>query len=277
MPKFVIFSDLDGTLLDNGTYSFLAATEALHLISSKDIPLVLCSSKTRKEIELYRRLLDNNCPFISENGGGIFIPNAYFSKKFEYDREVDGYKVIDLGTSREILSATLKSISEETGIQIIGFSDMTVSEIADLTGLDEETAKLAMVRDHSEPFIIPEDEKYTATIEEQINLKGYRHTRGGRFHHILGENDKGKAVKILGNIYKSEFDDIETVGLGDSLNDLPMLETVDIPILVQKPGGNYDPMINLSNLIYANGIGPSGWNSSILKLFNNVDLEPLIN
>ena len=262
MPKFVIFSDLDGTLLDNETYSFLAATEALHLLNSKDIPLVLCSSKTRKEIELYRRLLDNHCPFISENGGGIFIPDSYFSKKFEYDREVDSYKVIDLGTSREILSATLKSISEETGIKITGFSDMTVSEIAHLTGLDKDTAKLAMVRDHSEPFIIAEDEKYTATIEEQINLKGYRHTRGGRFHHILGANDKGKAVIMLSKLFESEFGDIETVALGDSLNDLPMLDAVNIPILVQKPSGIYDPNIKSTNLIYAKGIGPCGWNSS---------------
>lgn len=275
MPKFAIFSDLDGTLLDNETYSFKAATQALDLISSKSIPLVLCSSKTHKEIELYRSLLSNNSPFISENGGGIFIPKTYFSKNFDYHREVDGYKVIDLGTSRETLAATLRSISEETGIQIKGFSDMSVQEIADLTGLDEDTAKLAMIREHSEPFIITEEEKYAATIEDKITLKGYRHTRGGRFHHILGDNDKGKAVMILSNIYRLEFGEIKTVALGDSLNDLPMLEAVDTPILVQKPGDNYDPNIKLINLTYADGIGPSGWNSSILKLFKNVDEEPL--
>lgn len=271
MPKYVIFSDLDGTLLDHKTYSFDAAKEALAIIRAKEVPLILCTSKTRKEIELYRNQIDNKCPFISENGGGIFIPNTYFSKEFEYDRELEGYKVIDLGTSRDVLSATLKSISEEKGIQIIGFSDMSVSEIASLTGLDEATAKLAMERDHSEPFIIAEDEKYSATIEDEINLKGYRHTKGGRFHHILGDNDKGKAVMILSNIYRLEFGEIKTVGLGDSLNDLPMLEAVDTPILVQKPGGNYDPNIKLPNLTCADGIGPSGWNSSILKQFINFD------
>ena len=271
MPSFVIFSDLDGTLLDNETYSFKAATEALDFLNSEQIPLILCSSKTRKEIELYRNLLSNNSPFISENGGGIFIPKTYFSQEFDYHREIDGYQVIDLGTSRETLISTLRSISEETGIQIKGFSDMNVKEIAELTGLDKDTAKLAMVRDHSEPFIIPEDEKYAATIEDKINLKGYRHTRGGRFHHILGENDKGKAVMILSNLYKSELSDFKTVGLGDSLNDLPMLQTVDIPIIVQKPSGSYDPNIKITNLIYADGIGPSGWNSSILKLFMNYD------
>ena len=270
MPKTVIYSDLDGTLLDHNSYSFKAAVDALDLIRSKNIPLILCTSKTRKEIELYRRQLDNDSPFISENGGGIFIPEDYFSTDYNYEKKIDGYKVIALGTARKELSNALKSISDKTGIQIRGFSDMKVEEIAQLTNLEANIAQLAMERDYSEPFVI-EEEKDAATIEEEINLIGYMHTRGGRFHHILGGNDKGKAVKILTNIYKSEFGDIKTVGIGDSLNDLPMLQTVDIPIIVQKPSGSYEPGIKLSNLVHADGIGPSGWNSSILKLFMNFD------
>ncbi len=53
-PKLVIFTDLDGTLLDRDTYSFEPALPALRLIRQKDIPLVLSSSKTRAEIEFYR-------------------------------------------------------------------------------------------------------------------------------------------------------------------------------------------------------------------------------
>ena len=271
MPKVVIFSDLDGTLLDHDTYSFQDASEALGLVEAKKIPLVLCSSKTRGEIQYYRDLLNNKHPFISENGGGIFVPENYFSKGFKYDRETDGYKVIELGTQRQTLVATLKSIANETGTEIKGFSEMTPEEIAELTGLENDLAKLAIERDYSEPFIIKDEDKNTAPIEKKINLKGYKHTRGGRFHHILGGNDKGVAVEILANIYKSEFGDIKTVGMGDSLNDLPMLEAVDIPILVKKQNGEYDPQIRLSNLQYADGVGPAGWNSSTLKLFMNFD------
>lgn len=269
MPNYVIFSDLDGTLLDHNTYSFNAAREALELVETKGIPLVLCTSKTRGEIEYYRNLLNNDHPFISENGGGIFILKDYFQIEFNYDRLVDGYKVIEIGTTREKLTACLKSIEDETGVKINGFSQMTSTEIAQLTGLEEDMAKLAMERDYSEPFII--SDVNSATINNEIRLKGYEHTRGGRFHHILGGNDKGKAVGILTNIYKSNMSNIKTVGIGDSLNDLPMLKAVDIPILVQKPDGSYDKDINLPNLTFAEGIGPSGWNSSILKLFMNFD------
>ena len=136
MPEFVIFSDLDGTLLDHRNYSFEPASKALGLISSKSIPLILCSSKTRKEIELYRTLLENKFPFISENGGAIFIPENYFSKKYDYNRHIGEYNVIEIGTPREKLTSALKQISDKTGIKIKTFSDISALEIAELTDLD---------------------------------------------------------------------------------------------------------------------------------------------
>lgn len=270
MPKdLIVYTDLDGTLLDHETYSFHPAKDALELLEEKGIPLVICTSKTRAEIEFVRKLLGNSEPFISENGGGVFIPEGYFNPGFGYDRVVKHYEVIELGTRSEVLVDTLKEISLETGTRIKGFSDMSASELSDLTGLDEHTARLSQIRDYSEPFLIYGDEKETETVIEKINLKGYRYTRGGRFHHILGENDKGKAVRILTDIYKKELGVVKTLGLGDSLNDLPMLKEVDIPILVQKPGGGYDSAVSVDNIIYADAPGPYGWNSEILKLFMN--------
>ena len=275
MPKIkVVYTDLDGTLLDHNTYSFKPAAQALGLIREKSVPLVICTSKTRAEIEFYRRLIGNKEPFISENGGGIFIPEGYFEKDFEYQRETNGYKVIEFGTPSETLIEALRTISTETGIEIKGFSQMSAQELSEITGLDEHTAKLSQTRDYSEPFLILGDDeqteaKNTETIVEKINLMGYRHTKGGRFHHILGKNDKGRAVATLNTLFQNEFGDVKSIGLGDSLNDLPMLNVVDIPVLVQKPDGSYDAKIKLANLLYADAPGPYGWNSEILKLFMN--------
>jgi mannosyl-3-phosphoglycerate phosphatase len=63
---------------------------------------------------------------------------------------------------------------------------------------------------------------------------------------------------------------IETVGIGDSINDAPLLAMVDYPILVQKPDGSYDPDIHLSGMVYAQGIGPVGWNDAVLELLDQV-------
>jgi mannosyl-3-phosphoglycerate phosphatase len=268
--NFVIFSDLDGTLLDYESYSFKAALPALQFIKSKNIPLIICTSKTRAEIEFYRKLLDNSDPFISENGGGIFIPDVYFSKDFKYDRRVDCYRVIELGTPYKVLIEALNSIKVDTSLNMKGFSEMTVSEISKASGLVSELAKLAKMREYDEPFLLYDDEKDAERMKTEITLKGFKHTEGGIFHHIMGENDKGKAVKILTRLLEMELSGLQTIGIGDSLNDLPMLESVDIPILVKKPDGEYDQRVRLDNLILAEGIGPKGWNKAVINFFEKI-------
>ena len=141
---------------------------------------------------------------------------------------------------------------------------MSLSEIAEITGLDPESAAYVIERDYSEPFLIYGDE---TEVRRKIIEKGYDCTRGSRFHHILGGNDKGKAVRILTGIYRSESPSIETLGIGDSLNDLAMLKEVDFPVLVQKKGGAYDEDCRLPGIIPAEGEGPAGFNSAILNFF----------
>jgi mannosyl-3-phosphoglycerate phosphatase len=146
-PKLVIFTDLDGTLLDR-TYSFEPALPALHLIRQKDIPLVLTSSKTRAEIEFCQAQLQMNHPFISENGGAAFIPKGYFSFPFPYNSESGEYAILEFGTYYPKIVAMLNSIKKETGIPIRGFSDLTEEELVFLCGLSLEEAKSSKKREN---------------------------------------------------------------------------------------------------------------------------------
>lgn len=269
--QFLIFSDLDGTLLDHKTYSFEAAKPALSTLKLRNIPLVFCSSKTRREIEMYRELTGNRHPFISENGGGIYVPADYYTDSFDYDMKSNGYKVIVLGTHYGKLVGVLNSIRNETGIKLKPLSEMKISEISDYTGLDPKLATLAKMREYDEPFIIFGNDKEAETIKSEITGRGFNYTQGSMFHHIMGRNDKGKAVEILIRIFKNRYPYLNSVGLGDSLNDLPMLKIVDIPILVQKSDGEYDQRIAFDKLIYADGIGPVGWNRSVLRLLEIED------
>jgi predicted mannosyl-3-phosphoglycerate phosphatase (HAD superfamily) len=73
--KFVVFTDLDGTLL---TSSFEKAMPALEAVHELRIPIVFVSSKTRAEIEVYRKRLDNGHPFVFETGGeSIFLRDTF--------------------------------------------------------------------------------------------------------------------------------------------------------------------------------------------------------
>lgn len=268
MKKIVIFTDLDGTLLDSDTYSFAEALPSMYLLREGDAPLIICSSKTRTEIEFYRELLDNQHPFISENGGGIFIPRGYFttnSLPAEY-KIVQGaqYNMILLGAQYKELCSVLQDLRQE-GYKIKGFCDMTVEEVSHLTNLPLREAEMAKQRDFDEPFLFEGYAEDIKRLQRSIETRGYSVTRG-RFFHMLGNNDKGTAVAILSQLYKKEYGEILTVGAGDSPNDLPMLKAVDMPIIVQKPDGQYDPELHLPNMIKAGDIGPKGWNKAITDI-----------
>lgn len=271
IPKPIIFTDLDGTLLDRETYSFEPAEAVLDLIGRKEIPLILSSSKTRFEIELYRGRLKNHHPFLSENGGAVFIPKGYFSFPFPYDRELDKYFVLELGVFYPALLEVLESIRKETGIKITGFSDLTDVELSSLTGLSLEEACFAKRREYDEAFFIEAGEKEVKQVKRRIEEKGMHYDWGGRFHHLHGKNDKGKAIEILKELYKNEFSSIVTVGIGDSLNDLPMLRAVDYPIFLWGEENRLPALpIEIQNLTIIKGKGPWVWGEAILGVISKI-------
>lgn len=268
-PKPIIFTDLDGTLLDRETYTFEPALPALHILQEKGIPLILSSSKTRAEIEFLRERLENDHPFISENGGAVFIPKGYFSFPFPYDRESEDYFTLELGTFYPVILEILGSIKKETGIPIKGFSDLTEEELSSISGLSLEEAEFAKKREYDDPFIIEGGEREIETVRRKIEGKGMNYVWGGEFHHILGKNDKGKAVEILKELYENEFFSISTVGIGDSLNDIPMLLAVDHSIFLKEKEG-ISPEIPSKNLICFEGTGPQAWNEAILNILSEL-------
>ena len=76
-PPAIIFTDLDGTLLDHSSYQWDRAKPALDLCQRFHVPVVLVSSKTRAEMVKLKDELGLSHPFISENGGGIFFPKEF--------------------------------------------------------------------------------------------------------------------------------------------------------------------------------------------------------
>ncbi|MFZ5523332.1 MAG: HAD-IIB family hydrolase [Pseudomonadota bacterium] len=275
MKKTIIFTDLDGTLLDETSYSCQEALPALRLISSGGIPLILCSSKTRAELQMFRKHLDNSHPFISENGGGIFIPQGYFTAPLEAAR-LNGYQMIPLGFPYPEIRKQFVRLREQLHAKVRGFADMSIAEVAALTGLAEEDAALARQRDFDEAFVFvgPPDEGFLRAIE----ASGLRWTQG-RIFHIMGNHDKGRAVNILMSLYEQQYGEVASMGLGDSLNDLTMLMAVERPVLIRHNDGSFDTRIVIPDLLKTQLPGPAGWNETVLHLLahqpdGNFSLRP---
>jgi len=276
--RILIFTDLDGTLLDADTYSFQEALPALKRIRELKIPLILCSSKTRAELELYQRRLRIADPFISENGGGIFIPHGYFHHLPGELKRRGGYLVWELGTPYRQIRRKFLEVFGALNLKAVGMGDLKPQEISSLLNLSKTEAELARKREYDEPFYFPDKirENQIKLVEREFQKNGLTLTRGGRLFHLTGDNDKGKAVRLLSRLYKdNRGEEISTIGLGDSLNDLAMLEEVDIPVVVRKKDGSYDRNIirklsprSRKKLHKTRDIGPRGWNRAVLDLIN---------
>jgi len=256
----IIFTDLDGTLLDHDNYSFAAAKKGLQLVKKQKIPIIFCTSKTRSELLHWRKLTHIQHPFISENGGGIFIPISYFSFTFKHTKKVDSFFLIRLGAPKNKLITAMNALEED--FDLTSFQSMDNRTIIEYTNLPFDQAKLASEREFDIPFVL-HDETQIEKIRNHIYDQDLSLTKGGRFYHLIGNNDKGKAVRILINLFKQKYDLIDCIGIGDSENDFSMLEAVNKPYLVKKPDGTYAS----NDFFHSDGIGPIGWQNIIEKEF----------
>ena len=161
-----------------------------------------------------------------------------------------------------------KKLKGILGNKIKGFSEMTEEEIIKYTNLSAFEVAFAKKREYSEAFIFFGNKSDLILLENYIKDSGLNLIKGGRFFHLSGNSDKGKAVKILSDLYKEINPEILTIGIGDSQNDFPMLKIVDIPFLVAKYDNSYEE-IEIQGLRLAKGIGPVGWNEAIISLFKN--------
>jgi mannosyl-3-phosphoglycerate phosphatase len=270
--KTIIYTDLDGTFLDEKNYSYLRSLPALQAAQERGIPVIFCSSKTRTEIEHIRTATEVNDPFIVENGGAIFVPDGYFPFAIEGSASRDGYAWIERGEPYSKLVDLFRMFRADfPGLGIVGFSDMTVKEIARECALTLVEAQRAKDREYSEPFRFsdPASEEIQGFLQKIIE-GGLQFSTGGRYYHLHGNYDKGMSVKFLNEMFFRAYGPITTVGLGDSQNDEPMLNNVELPIIVKRPSGIHDPKLaaQFTGARLTEHIGSRGWADAIMYLLS---------
>lgn len=264
--QLIVITDLDGTLLDEKTYSYQASLSAIQKVKSLGTPLILCSSKTHSEILPLWMELALTDPFIVENGGAIYAPGRYFPFSlpgFKFQRP---FEVLELGTDVITLRRVLTETSARCRATVRSFGSMSVDEICALTGLKRDQAVLALKRKYDEPFLVEGGDR--ERLFRTLIGRGFTVTRGDRFFHLIGNHDKGNAVKVLLDLYRRKDPQILSVGLGDSANDLPLFQQVDRPILIRRPDGSWDEevMASIPGIKRTEGIGPHGWHEAVEKI-----------
>ncbi len=267
MSNPMVVTDLDGSLLDHYTYSYAAALPVLKKLLSDDIPVVLCSSKTRAEMKVLRNKLGlQHCPYIVENGAAIVFPLA------QYPSPVDAAVVFEdeegrpeewcfaFGKDRFHWQDILLSLPDDLRAGYRKFSKMTVGQIADLTGLSIDDAALAAKREFGEPLQWRGDEDLKPRLIEALESKGARVLQGGRFLHVAGDWDKGRALNWLADfLAKTQGQRPTTVALGDSHNDVAMLDAADYAVVIRSPVHEPPALSRKKNVLITEHTGPRGW------------------
>ncbi len=277
--RAIVFTDLDGSLLDHHGYSHAGATPVLARIRKEGIPLIIVTSKTRAEVEEIRRELGNADPFIVENGGAAFFPQSGPYRFLAAGEEAAGYRRIQFGRSYGEIRDFLAAFKSEGGYRRIikGFGDLELGDIMALTGLDADRAGAAKRREFSEPFLIAGETDAAAAaaclreLAAEAQRQGFEITRGGRFHHLLGAGqDKGRAAAATMETMRGlAGGKITTVGVGDSENDLTMLAAVDIPVLIPHPHRGF-PAGAPAGAVRATRPGSEGWNEAVGKVLDEL-------
>lgn len=260
----IIFTDLDATLLDHETYAFDEAAPMLDFIKRSEIPLVFVTSKTAPEAIALQDRIGICAPFIVENGGALFIPRCCDLIEHCHDEE---FEIITLGEAYDRCVTMLHTL--ESRFPLRGFSHMSHDEVVELTGLEAEAAQMARERHCSEPFILDDPADFEA-IRDAAEQEGFTVTKGGRFYHLISQTQsKGNAVRtLLKRAHAVTGTTFRSIALGDSENDFSMLEAVDQPVLIPKPGGEYAPL-SLPRLIRAPYPGPKGWNAALQEILHD--------
>ncbi|MGP6087413.1 HAD-IIB family hydrolase [Antarctobacter jejuensis] len=255
VTDLVVFSDLDGTLLDHDSYSFEAAKPALQALAKHHIPLVLATSKTAAEVAvLHKQMGLGSAPAIVENGAGLFRPG---------DQVQDESAYYALRKALEDLPAELRG-------SFAGFGDMSGEEIARITGLAPEAAALARCRQHSEPGIWTGSDEGRAAFLAALKEAGISARSGGRFLTLSHGRTKADGMRRIAGEYQARL----TLALGDAPNDIELLQTADIGVVVRNdygPGVPRLPGEATGAIRRTTQPGPAGWAEAVLAILQEIN------
>ena len=255
--KVLIFSDLDGTLLNRDTFSFDEIKNYILYLISNDISLIPNSSKTKEEINEFNKKLGEDLPYVVENGAAIFdlhLINSNFPEEIVLSREIE-----------EILTIFNEKIPKNLVSKLKFLHNLDLSDQMKILGLSKEKIRNALKRKYSIPLLFNGNISEKREIKNLVKSAGLTLQEGGRVINLCDNVSKSMAMKKVVKLFnKISNDKLTTIAVGDNFNDLEMLKNSDIPCLVFNDKFTLET-ININNCLVSKKSAPEGW-EEIVKL-----------
>lgn len=227
-----MFSEVDRILRAPHTQLFTVAAATLRHPALDETALVLCSAKTRAELEFVQQKLDIAHPFICENGGAVVVPPDYFAFDVPNARSVAGCQVVEFGRAYADVIDILHRTADRLRIEIVGFSDMSIEEVATECDLPLLQARLAKLREYEERFrLIDPGSAVRFRLFKALDAASLRGREGGVFDRVGAPVDSSVGVSLLNALYRRGRRDLITVGVSRATPDDNLLRLVDHAIM----------------------------------------------
>ncbi|MCA9229764.1 MAG: HAD-IIB family hydrolase [Planctomycetales bacterium] len=252
----LVFTDLDGCLLNKGDYKYDAALPTIDRLRTLEIPLVLCSSKTQAEMRPLASELNLPWPLVCENGGLIV-----------WD---DQQPVTVLGRPRSSILEVLQTARQ--AYRFRSFTDLGEAGLRQVANLPHEKAAPALSRECTEPILWEDAEAKLVDFRRFLDEAGLSLTQGGRFWHVAGNVNKGDGMARVVERFSQHAkygNSCLTVAIGDSPIDLPMLKLADIPVIVPQPDGATMISVDDPQCLQADLPGAAGWAQTVNRILDN--------
>jgi mannosyl-3-phosphoglycerate phosphatase family protein len=273
---YLVFTDLDGSLLDHDSYRYDAAQPMLDVLESMRIPVILASSKTRQEMLALREEMHNGHPFIVENGAAVFVPEDYFASAPLGCDLVDGYWRRSFAPPRDRWSAPLAALRERFPGSFRDFAGAGDAGVAKMTGLPLAQAALANAREYSEPVQWLGEDRALQEFLQALSQAGATVMRGGRFYSVGGDCDKGRALDWLRGQYAlaASASAVYDLAVGDGQNDVPMLERAHRALLIPARDRPLPTLQRSEGIRVGDGLGPEAWAQGVREWLRELYMQP---
>ncbi|AWB66899.1 haloacid dehalogenase [Saccharobesus litoralis] len=271
---WLMFSDLDGSFLDHHDYNYQAAMPAYNELQRLNIPVIFNTSKTFAEVQAFNIELENNAPFVIENGSLVCVPKEFkIPEHLKKDVQInlyDDYQMVNLGESVEAITQLLQKLKRKYHFKFTGFSELTAEEVAQATDLPLYKAKMAKQRFASEPLTWQDSEEKLQRFKHEISDAGFTLLKGGRFYHVLGQVNKASGIQWLQKVYQAKNPYVvwNTFSAGDSPNDFAMLSETDIAICIRDANGEHLELTSSNLQINPLSQGSTGWFEGVTQAIN---------
>ena len=267
--QILIFTDLDGSLLNHNNFEFREIKNFILNCIKNGIKIIPNTSKTKSEIEVFLDQLGQNLPFVVENGAAIHNLDLVHRKlRFKNNSLVFSRSV------NEILELFEKRIPVELKKRCSFLKDMSSIEQMKIHGLNKKYLPFALNREYSMPLVFDGSKELVNKFTVLLEKIGMKLHEGGRIYNICDDCSKGKAMTTLIEKLKNDFNfKSYTIVIGDSPNDISMLNVSDQPCIIPLPNRNNLCHLKDQNIIRATQSAPQGWEEVVRASLKKINFE----